>query len=518
MLRITRLIAWGASSILWTTTTLAQPASEEAPPDGAAPPPPPAEVAGDEAPDANAEPEAPASEDVAEAGDVVLVVKPAAEDPEDQDAEAALDEAQAAVARAEAALERMRRAKEEGEAVDPADAAAAADAEALLIVWRGLQGKTIAARITALEDFVRDHPDSRYAVVMYEEAAALRQLIKRRVAPNPGEDEDDDEPGLYQVSFSAPKVAPAGRAFDVVVEFSREPKGPVSFQLRRGWADFEMHPMRRIGDRHFAYRVPAKEVSFPGVSFYIDVDEGGEEPRSVVGRASYPRRVEVKTDLEEKAAVQPIVEGWAKAEYVDVNHFNGDDYLLRAWGAGSVRFGDLGLRRGSLGYTFTHAVTADYAWLDDGPGIPYEANFGAAFIELEFAPGEHFSLVARPIIGRAGDAAAGGFRGGLRAGNDLGTNVLIACEGVVGWGMLGIAQVEIQEIELVPITLRLEMSNQASALAPVDEMSSGLWGRGIIGVGYRFHPSFEASGRVSVQGRGEEHAGAGFGGGVKVRW
>lgn len=532
--------------MLWTATALAQPAPEEVPPDGAASPPP-ADVAddspaddppaadppsddspademapADEAPPVEAEPiedgeaEPTAEERPPGSTDEVLVVEPA--DEQSADAEVALEEARAAVARAEAALERIRRAEEAGEEVDPADAAAAADAEALLIVWHGLRGKSIAARITALEDFVRHHLNSRYAVVMYEEAAALRELLSRRSSPEPEKTDPAKGLSLYQVSFSAPKVAPAGQAFDVVVELNRLPKGPVSFQLRRGWADFETHPMRRIGDRHYAFRVPAREVVYPGVAFYIDVDEGGEKARAVVGGRTYPHHVEVKTELVEKAAQQPIVEGWAKGEYADVNHFNGDDYLLRAWGAGSVRFGDLGLRRASLGYTFTHVITADHAWLDHGPGFPYEANFGAALIELEFAPDEYFSLVARPIIGRAGNAAAGGFRGGLRAGSDLGTNFLIACEGVVGWGMLGIAQLEIQEIELVPITIRLEMSNQASAQAPLDDMSSGLWGRGIIEVGYRFHPSFEASGRVSVQGRGEEHAGAGLGGGVKVRW
>jgi len=385
-------------------------------------------------------------------------------------------------------------------------------------VWHGLAGKGIVARITALEDFVRDHPKSRYAVVMYEEAAALRDLVERRAETPKSPAPTKNHHSLYQTNLSAPAIAPAGRAFDVVVELNRAPDGEVRLLLQRGWNDFEPHPMRSIGKLHYAFRVPASEVTSPGVDFVIEVDDGDGAPKALVGRKASPHTVEVKTGLEEKAASEPVVEAWAKGEYVDVNHFNGDDYLLRAWGAGSVRFGDLGLRRVSLGYTFTHAITGGHDWLDHGPGIPYTANFGAGFVELEFAPDEFVSLVARPIIGRQGDDAAGGFRGGLRVGHDLGTNLLLACEGVVGWGMLGVAQVEIQEVELVPITLRLEATNQGSAAAPFGEISSGLWGRGIVEVGYRVHPSFEFSGRVSVQGRAEEHAGVGIGGGARVRW
>ncbi|MEM6788754.1 MAG: hypothetical protein AAF715_14635 [Myxococcota bacterium] len=317
----------------------------------------------------------------------------------------------------------------------------------------------------------------------------------------------------------APSEIPPGHAFDVMVRLpsSMTSLEDVLIRAQRSDADAPLRALRvrRVGTRAFAARVPATMVAPPGLRLVVERPRAeGEDDDDAFARRIATGLVEVPTDEERLERTWMMSEIRAGFEHVDSNRFRGDDHFSRAWGMGSVRFGEHALRRVGVGYTFIRAVVRGR---EGGEVRPARDTLAVAFFDVEIEAQRFLRLHLRPILGRRADRAAGGLRAGFNIGPDLGTQFELAAEVIAHWGGLAIVRADI--LALNPWRFRIEgQLGRPFAWISNDAGGSSFWGRGTAEVGYRFHPAVETSVRMSGQGRGGDHFGFGAGTGVSLRW
>jgi hypothetical protein len=415
-------------------------------------------------------------------------------------------------------------------AQSPADGEVAPqDPDALQVtaIFDALKGADLARRIVAYEDYVRENPEGKYAVVLWEEAAQLRRLLAHdsmgKTAASP-----------RLLGFELPKQALDGIPLTLGVELEGPAVGAVLHARRAGEVAFRSSPMRAAGPGYFTVTVPAERMRAPAVEIFIEATTADGKTHGVVGASEEPKRIEVEpipapTPPPRKEATLSL---WT--DYADYNRMKGNDVVWQTEGFVGMRFGDEGLRALRTGFGVFRGVGGSLEELDELGYSGRKVGLTYGYLEGEAGLSSFTSLIFRGVIGLKDDGVSGGAQALVRIGNDKKTNLQIGGEVLGGVGLRGITQLDLNIFERIPIMFRTEVTNQpagtaatkgdvrpASAGATPDDTSletGEVGARAIAQVGYRVLPGFVVAARGSYQGRNIRHAGPGFGGAVTYTW
>jgi hypothetical protein len=402
-----------------------------------------------------------------------------------------------------------------------------AEAQRVSALFDSLRHADVTTRIVRYEDYVRRHPGSRYAVVLYEEAANLRRLLalETHVAAQAG-------PELE--SFAPPDNALSGIPFSVGVEVSGAATGAVFHSRNAGEVAYTSVPMKPAGHGYYTVTVPAARVKPPELEFFIEATT--EDGKAVPIVASADRPNDLTVHRIPTPAPPPHTETTVSllTDYADYNNLKGNDRTWQTEGYVGMRYGDVGIRALRTGFGVYRGVGGSLEELDTEHFSGRKVGLTYGYLETEIGFSWFTSLVVRGVIGLEDDGVAGGAQALVRIGNDKKTNLLLGGEVLGGVGLRGIAELDLNSFERVPIVLRTEVTNQpagsSSSVATVrpdnpnatpqqTSIEQGQVGaRAIAQVGYRVVPGLVLAVRGSYQGRNINHSGPGFGGAVTYTW
>jgi hypothetical protein len=401
-----------------------------------------------------------------------------------------------------------------------------AEAEAVSKLFESLRGADVRTRVLAYENHVRAQPNGRFAVVLYEEAAQLRRLLRLEKAGG------ELEP-VRLSSFAEPKSALAGVPLTIGIELGGDASGAVLHSRRDGEVAYVSTPMPTAGTGYYAVTVPGSRMQARGFHYFIEATNSAGEAVPVVASAAQPNRVTVH-DIP-KPTPPPRHESTISAltDYADWNNLKGNDVVWQTEGYFGMRFRDVGLRAARTGFGVYRGVGGSLVELDELELSARKVGLTYGYLEGEFGTSEQFALIGRAVVGLQDDGLGTGAQALARIGNDKKTNLLLGGEALGGIGLRSITQLELAVIDRVPILLRTEVTNQpagdsAGADARPDDpilarrgtsrRRGELGARAIVQVGYRFVPELTLAVRGSYQGRTINHAGPGFGGAVTYTW
>lgn len=406
------------------------------------------------------------------------------------------------------------------------------EAQAVAKMFDSLQGADLVTRIRKYEDYVRAQPNGRFARVLYEEAAALRQLLAGERAPGaePREEERPrpvivEEPAL--VSFLGPEEAVAGSPIRFGLEVTDATAGAVLHLRQAGEPAYESVPMTEAGAGYFVATVPGERLAPPEVEYFIEGTSAQGKAYSLVGNASQPRSMEVHAVPLPAPPTKAQASVVLLTDYADYNRFRGNDRVWQTEGFFGMRYGDTGVRAVRMGFGVYRGIGGSIRELDELNLEGRSVGLTYGYLEGEFGIVRAFSLGGRLAVGLLEDGVSGGGQLLLRIGSDQGTNLLLGGEILGGVGLRSMVQLELASFERVPILIRTEVTNQPAGASPSREQSDeegtaqggGEVGvRGIVQVGYRVVPSLVLAVRGSFQGRTIRHAGPGFGAAVGYTW
>jgi hypothetical protein len=402
-----------------------------------------------------------------------------------------------------------------------------ADTRAVSVLFDNLRGQNPRTRILAYEDYVKRRPKGRYAVVLYEEAQQLRQLLGLLSARDPV------ETSPTQRSFQAPDEALAGVSLGFGVELD-DAAGAVLHSRNAGEVAYVTTPMRPAGDGYFTATIPGERVRARRLEYFIEATTPSGRAVEVVGGAASPFSLRI----EALPAVRPPERRDAiislSTDYADWNNWKGNDVVWQTEGFVGMRLSDKGIRAVRTGFGVLRGVGGSLRELDElglggrAVGLTY------GYLEGEFGASHFTSFITRLVIGLEDEGVAGGAQLLLRLGNDRETNLQIGGEVLGSVGLRGITQLELNSFEKVPVILRTEVTNQPAGVSrhgedvrpdvpgtaqDVTSHDRGEVGaRAIAQVGYRFMPKLVVALRASYQGRTINHAGPGVGGAVSYQW
>jgi hypothetical protein len=424
-------------------------------------------------------------------------------------------------------------AKDDVERPPPPAGTASDDPEAqkLAELFRSLAGTDPVTRIRRYEDEVRKSPRGRFAVVLWEEAQALRRTFE---ATGPAAAETN---GPALLSFRAPTELRAGVPFTLALEAKRT-EGAVLHV--RCWSDasYTSIPMTARGPGYFAAEVPATIVRAPGVDYFIEgIDARGAAVR-LVASAAAPEHTSVE-DMPTATPRKMDTTAAFLADYAIYDAKRGNDRAFQTEGWIGTRFGDTGVRALRSGFGVYRGVGGSLRELDEEKRSPRKVGLTYGYLELEHGFSETMGVVGRVVVGLGDDGVAGGGQGFLRIGNDRRTNLLLGGEILGGVGVRGIAELSWSASARIPVTLRTEVTNQPAGASrapeptattpagttgetttskPTSTEQGDLGARAIVQIGYRIVPSLVVAARGSYQGRTINHAGPGFGAAVMYEW
>ncbi len=406
------------------------------------------------------------------------------------------------------------------EPVDP-------DARFVSELFDRLKGTTVSQRIIAYEDYVRNNPEGRYAVVLWEEAAQLRRLLAHDSVGKGGR-----VPSL--LNFKAPKEALQGVPLSLGVEVEGAAVGAVLHARRDGEVAYQPTPMRATGPGYFGVTIPAERMRAPGVSFFIEATTADGKAHPLVAGPDNPTKIEVVPIPQPTPPLRNEATASIWTDYADYNQMKGNDRVWQTEGFVGMRFGDEGLRALRTGFGVFRGVGGSLEELDELKLSGRRVGLTYGYLEAEGAFSSFTSLIGRVVIGLHDQGVAGGALAMVRIGNDKKTNLQLGGEVLGGVGLRGITQLELNAFERVPIMFRSEVTNQPAGSAASrdtvrpddpdatpDTTSLGrgeIGGRAIVQVGYRITPELVVAARGSYQGRTIKHAGPGFGGAVTYSW
>jgi hypothetical protein len=397
------------------------------------------------------------------------------------------------------------------------------EAARLSAIFDGLRGAPIPARIRAYEDYVRADPNGRFAVVLYEEAQSLRQLLRTSPSPSSG-------PKL--VSFRRPEKLLSETPISLGIEADPHTAGAVLHTRTRGDTAYLSVPMQPTGAGYWSATVPASHVRSPGLEYFIEGVSGEGRTVPLVGAAERPESAPVRpmpkpVPPEQRDATFSIL-----TDYADYNRLRGDDYAWQTEGYFGMRYREEGVRAVRTGFGVYRGAGGTLEDLDVAGKEPRRIGLTYGYLELEYGISEFISVIGRGAVGLEDDGTAGGGQGIIRIGNDRSTNLMLGGEFLGGVGLRGFTQLELNTFERVPILLRSEVTNQPAGISDHDprpatdgveaqdtsQDQGDLGARGIVQVGYRVVPNLTLAGRVSYQGRTIKHAGPGIGAAITYGW
>ena len=406
------------------------------------------------------------------------------------------------------------------------------DAEAAEVtrIFDSLSGADITTRIIRYEDYVRKHPQGRYAVVLYEEAAQLRKLLKLESTSTSSE---APRPELGR--FDPPDAALAHLPLSFGVEVKGPATGAVFHSRNAGEVAYDSTPMLAAGAGYYTVTVPADRVSSPGLSYFIEATTTSGEAVPIVGSANTPKGVTIHAIPTPTPPKRHEASVTLLTDYADYNNWKHNDYAWQTEGSVGLRLGDTGVRAVRTGFGVYRGVGGSLEDLDKLNKSARRVGLTYGYIEGEFGISSFTSLIGRAVIGLQDDGVTGGAQALVRIGNDKKTNLMIGGEVLGGVGLRGITQLELNTFEKVPIMFRTEVTNQPAGFAQHDvsklrpavpgtapsdisQSQSEVGVRAIAQVGYRVLPELVVAARGSYQGRTINHAGPGFGGAVTYTW
>lgn len=410
-----------------------------------------------------------------------------------------------------------------GAPVSAADEPASGDPEARAVtaLFEALHGADLWTRVARYEDHARRHAGGRFARVLTEEAAALRELLGAR-------GKAEAEPLRPESrSFFPPAEALAGAPMQIAVQMNDATAGAVLHLRRHGASSYASLPMSAIGNGYFSVSIPGAQIVSPSVDYFIEGVAPAGKAYSVVGNAEAPKELEI---FEPPRAVAPRriparVE--LAVDYADWNRLRGNDKVLQTEGWFGVRYGDTGVRALRLGFGIYRGVGGSVDELDRQMLAGRSVGLTYGYLETEIGFVRAFSMIGRVAVGLVDGGLSGGGQLLVRIGSDQKTNLVLGGELLGGVGARGITQLELNTFERVPIMLRTEVTNQPAgstpsvtpgAAASTSGGSGDIGGRGIVQVGFRIVPELVIALRGSFQGRTIQHAGPGFGGAVGYQW
>lgn len=396
------------------------------------------------------------------------------------------------------------------------------DARAVSEMFDGLKGADLTTRITRYEAYLQAHPRSRFARVLGEEAAALRELVQSRSHRSVAE---------AQVSArSGPRIkeAIAGSPITLVVELTDTAVGAVLHVRRRDRKVYTSLPMTPQGNDYYGAVIPAELVEAPGLRYFIEAVAAPGRPVPVVGSADTPQEIDVSAAPRPTSPPRLPAKVEIAADYADYNRLRGNDYVFQTEGTFGVRYGDTGVRAVRLGFGVYRGVGGSVSELDVLGLQGRKVGLTYGYVETEIGFVRMFSVIGRVAVGLIDQGVSGGGQVLFRIGSDQKTNLVVGGELLGGVGLRGITQLELNTFDRFPIVLRSEVTNQPAGVtaAYTGETTSGttseragsIGGRGIVQVGFKITPDLLVAVRGSFQGRTIQHAGPGFGGALGYTW
>jgi hypothetical protein len=374
------------------------------------------------------------------------------------------------------------------------------DTKELSDLFVAVTGWTPEARAQAYERFITKHPKSRYARVLTEEIAALRQPGTQKEGPAP-----------YEFSFSPFDRLRPGQPQRVAIELDKRFLGGIVHVRHKGDVAYRSLVMEPIGEHYWAATLPGDATDEPGMQYFVEGVPKDGPSIAVVGTQVEPRDVEVEPRAFSGKKPGTLGQFNVQSEYASFNQKKRDDYLFQTEGTFGWRMRDDQVRAIRSGFGVFRGRGGSLADLDAGKP-PTEVGLTYGYVEAEFGITPIYGIIVRPILGLRDKGIAGGAQGFFRVGSDLKTNLLIGGEILGTVGLRGIVQLDWRTIPRVPIVLRSEVTNQPAGLA------GDVGVRTIAQAGYEIVPSLTASARVSYQGRTINHAGPGAGLGVNYQW
>jgi hypothetical protein len=414
----------------------------------------------------------------------------------------------------------------------PLDAAAAdaaptdagdPEARELTAIFDGLKGQPPAARIVRYERYAQTHPRSKYARVLYEEAAYLRRLFTDARAADEGA-----KATALRAALQRPESALAGRPLAIGVE-APSAAGAVLHVRHAGEMAYFSFPMRGAGAGYFRAAVPAEQMKEPDVDYFIESVNVAGVASPLVASAEKPERI----DVHEAPRPEPPAKADAMValftDYADYNRLRRNDYAWQTEGFFGLRYRDVGVRALRSGFGVYRGVGGSLEELDALGLEGRKVGLTYGYLEGEYGVTAFTGLIGRLAIGLTNDGVSGGGQFFVRFGNDKLTNILLGGEVLGGIGLKGIAELQWNTIARVPIVIRTEVTNQPAGTAarladgttssePVSIIRGDVGARAMVQVGYRFVPTLTLSLRGSYEGRTIQHAGPGAGLGVTYTW
>jgi hypothetical protein len=418
----------------------------------------------------------------------------------------------------------------------PEEALPLGEARVLSEMFDALQGAGLVKRIRVYEDYVRSRPQGRYSRVLYEEAQVLRQLLSpvapatpRQASQAPVAPEDRIEVREF--------VRPERALSDEPMSFGLELKGPAAGALLHirttGAPAFKTFPMKGEGEGYFTAVVPAALMQPPSVEYFIEGVKRDGTTVQLAGGASEPVTLEVDASPSPRG---PNKHAYAVSIWTDYASYNKwkahNDWASQTEGFFAMRFGDTGVRALRSGFGVYRGAGGSISDLDERDLSPRAIGLTYGYLESEIGVSHFFSLLGRGVVGLRDSGVAGGAQLMIRIGNDRKTNMQLGGEVLGGVGLRGIAQLELNTFEHVPILLRTEVTNQPagthegspspteSGKTPLETSGAraDVGVRGIAQIGYRFTSGLTFSVRGSYQGRNINHSGPGAGAGITYEW
>lgn len=424
-------------------------------------------------------------------------------------------------------LATARPADASGAAEDEQRAPADPEAQQVAALFDGLKGADLTRRIISYEDYVRENPEGRYAVVLWEEAAQLRRLLAHDAVRSSSR-------APTAAGFSAPKQALEGMPLTLGVEVEGAAKGAVLHARRAGEVAYRSTPMRAAGPGYFSVTIPKERMRAPSVQYFIEAITADGKAAPLVASADSPNALEVEPIPSATPPLRKDATASLWSDYADYNRLRGNDRVWQTEGYVGVRLADEGLRALRTGFGVFRGVGGSIEELDEQKKSARRVGLTYGYLETEIAFSSFTALIVRGVIGLRDDGVAGGAQTLVRIGNDKKTNLQLGGEALGGIGVRGITQLELNVFEQVPMLFRTEVTNQPAGSAATKEdvrpfdtnatpddtsLSQGqIGGRAIVQVGYRVTPELVVAVRGSYQGRTIKHAGPGFGGAVTYSW
>ena len=410
---------------------------------------------------------------------------------------------------------------------DASKSACDADSVEVSKLFEGLRGQSPRTRILAYEAYVTRRPKGRYAIVLYEEAQQLRQLVGLLSHGEPV------EVAPTRRSFQAPAGALAGMGLDIGVELDNA-VGAVFHSRNQGEVAYVSTPMQPAGDGYFIVHVPAERVRPSRLEYFIEATTPSGQAVEVVASAESPFRLPIDPLPAPKPPQRRDAVVSVSTDYADWNNWKGNDKVWQTEGFVGMRLEDIGIRAVRTGFGVFRGVGGSLRELDQQKLGGRSVGLTYGYLEGEFGVSHFTGIIARVVVGLEDAGVSGGAQALLRLGNDRETNLQIGGEVLGAVGVRGITQLELNSFPKVPVLFRTEVTNQPAGVSRRGEQvrpsdptmpetatshdQGEVGARAIAQVGYRFLPTLVIAVRGSYQGRTINHAGPGFGGAVSYQW